>query len=582
MLSLFSLGYQVPYCITQAARPFIKASVDIGGMVSKKKGTWDPKSQNTMRAIAVLEYCQAGFKSITALIDTVAPRSSLYRFVALLLRDGLLESNGREEYRTTAAGLALLAKTKGGAPEGLVHFYPPLAQVPTAQHRAVIELVIAAMIARKFELRVDRHPSLILSGGTLKWKTSTAKFLCHMFRLDPDKNIVNLAVESGQSLWVRKNSKGKITYQRDLLKEPLLTLDEFQAADTHTKRLAGIFIDGKKRVNLENEQMVIEPVAIIILNPRQGNSLESSLGLETAQIRRCLPCNLDNVKVPNLALAGEVPLSSAKEAGPFVLRKPTADCEFLRARAYGLMQNCLSEEGSKLVDLETLLMLSSALTGYLNPEEALKVVFFDAMLLFETLEWTRPGWMRYFSDTSLPDESNQPNIPDREDDAINTEILISGFKLLEKGYTATDLLTKKIIPANLVERVVKKYADFKALDALSRDLREKEESKDPRLARKALAAEQRRIKAERDGLIKLRSAVRRIEEKLELWGVSLDQPWKEKSCVNNKKGYCHGFYWDVKPTSELAKGMEFLQIGKRYHAKTSPSLCGPCTGYERK
>src|SRR3989304_1799936 len=112
-------------------------------MTSKIDGVRATKFQTATRAITVLEHCQDGFKPVKKLIDTVAPRSSLYRLVALLLHDGFLESNGKEEYRTTAPGLALLGRTKAGAPEGLVRFYPPLGQVPTAQHRAVVELALA-------------------------------------------------------------------------------------------------------------------------------------------------------------------------------------------------------------------------------------------------------------------------------------------------------------------------------------------------------------------------------------------------------------------------------------------------------
>jgi len=130
--------------------------------------------------VHVLQYCRDEFKSITSLIRQAATRSTLYRCKDKLLKKGWLETDGKDRYRTTQQGLLQLQTLRGEAPKGLSPFYPPIGQVPTPQHQAIIELAIAAVIARRYDLRPDRHPTLIVAGPTLTWKTSTGLLLCEI------------------------------------------------------------------------------------------------------------------------------------------------------------------------------------------------------------------------------------------------------------------------------------------------------------------------------------------------------------------------------------------------------------------
>lgn len=214
-----------------------------------------------------------------------------------------------------------------------------------------------------------------------------------MLGLDPSKQIVNLAVESGKSIWLRKNATGSITYKREFLDTDLIVFDEFQAADQQTKRHVSIFMDGRKTVNFENEQLTVHPAPILTINPNDATSLEDRLGLNAPQIRRSIVCDLSKVKVPELALKGEEIIATAKSQGALELRKPTLKCAEYKVEAYSLLKSCLNRQGLELVDFEMLLMLSHALTGYLQPVDAIRMVFYDALLLFETLGWTLPGWV---------------------------------------------------------------------------------------------------------------------------------------------------------------------------------------------
>ena len=271
--------------------------------------------------IRILEHCSSGFASITPLIGEAMKSSSVYRWKDRLLEKGWLETDGKERYHTTAEGLQQLKAASGEAPKGLSIFYPPLAQVPSPKHKAIIELTIVAVIARKYDLRTDRHPTIIMAGPTLTWKTSTGIFLCYMLGLDPAKQIVNLVAESGRSLWLRKNSTGNIVYKRELLDIPLAVFDEFQSADAECRRLLGIWTDCRKKVAMENQQLTITAVPLILMNPHEGKTLEERLSMNSPQIRRSIICNLNNAKIQNLAMKGEEILNAAKVNSPIELPK---------------------------------------------------------------------------------------------------------------------------------------------------------------------------------------------------------------------------------------------------------------------
>src|SRR5437870_8386780 len=92
---------------------------------------------------AILEHCLSESKPITPLIGELAESSTLYRYKDQLVKGGLLESDGRDSYRTTSAGRLELESIRGRSPTGLSTVYPPLRRVPTQHHRAIIELGFA-------------------------------------------------------------------------------------------------------------------------------------------------------------------------------------------------------------------------------------------------------------------------------------------------------------------------------------------------------------------------------------------------------------------------------------------------------
>src|SRR5215510_2917289 len=127
----------------------------------------------------LLHHCEREFVPLHELLSHL-PRASVYRHVSNLLSTGLLEKRGRT-YRTTEQGKLRLAELTSQVDWNIWnHLYPPMRYVPTAQHRAPLELITAAVIARENDGQEDHHPAFVLMGSTLGWKTSAAKFACHL------------------------------------------------------------------------------------------------------------------------------------------------------------------------------------------------------------------------------------------------------------------------------------------------------------------------------------------------------------------------------------------------------------------
>ena len=161
------------------------------------------------------------------------------------MKVGWLEKQGAL-YRTTEAGRRQLAGAANPTMwDLLAEVYRPLTLVPTPVHRALIELILAAIVARQHEIRPDRHPFFAVFGSTLRWKTSLGRFVCHAVGLDPAVQVVDCGSEAGKSLSFRRGSDGALVSKRTLLETPFVVLDEFQLADRGVRNTLGLFLSGR-------------------------------------------------------------------------------------------------------------------------------------------------------------------------------------------------------------------------------------------------------------------------------------------------------------------------------------------------
>jgi len=349
----------------------------------------------------ILEFCGEDFCAVTSLKPQI-PSGTLYRHVTRLVRLGWLEKSG-SLYRTTAAGHRQLQRPSGAQPwEALEEIYPPLGSVPTAVHRALIELIFAAVVARQHAIRSDRHPYFVAFGGTLHWKTSLGRFVCHALGLDPTLHVVDCGSETGKSLSFRRNAMGDTVSRRNILDAPFLVLDEFLTADSSVRGTLNLFLSGRLVMPVENEQITIKPVPLLTLNPKTKDTFEGRVGLSAPLIRRGIFADLNAVSMPDLAHVGEAAVEAARNHTPIVLGAPAADCQPFHDAIVALSRAVLTPDARDRVDVEILVSLSTSMTSLIpEPAGAITTVMHAVGITAETLGWVRPGWVELVADFTL-------------------------------------------------------------------------------------------------------------------------------------------------------------------------------------
>lgn len=340
---------------------------------------------------AILEFSATDFRRLKDLRADI-PGGTLYRHAKRLIKIGWLERQG-PLYRATNAGRRNLLEHQEGRWNQLEQFYPPLALIPTEEHRALVELIFAGVMARQHPTRGDRHPFFVCSGDTFHWKTSLGVFVCHALALDPAGHVVDCGSESGKSLFIRRTASGDIASERELLNAPFVVLDEFLAADRAVRSSLNPFLSGKLILPFENEKITIRPVPLLTLNPRAQATLEGQLGLSAPLIRRAIIANLNAVVMPDLASSGGRAVSAAQTQGPIMIKPPTFNCEERHGVIVGLLKAMLKPEAYERVDVEVVVNLCTGMTALLADQtDAIAQVIQRIGLLSETVGWVQPGW----------------------------------------------------------------------------------------------------------------------------------------------------------------------------------------------
>ena len=380
----------------------------------------------------ILEFCAKDFRRLKDLRADI-PGGTLYRHAKRLIKMGWLERQG-PLYRTTNAGRRNLVEHQEGQWDQLEQFYPPLALIPTEVHRALVELIFAAVMVRQHPTRSDRHPFFVCFGDTFHWKTTLGVFVCHAFGLDPAVHVVDCGNESGKSLFIRRTASGDIASERELLNAPFVVLDEFLAADRAVRSSLNPFLAGKLILPFENEKITIRAVPFLTLNPRAQATLEGQLGLSAPLIRRAIIANLNAVVMPDLASSGELAVSAAQTQGPIMITPPTFNCEERHGVIVGLLKAILKPEAHERVDVEVVVNLCTGMTAMLaDPTDAIAQVFQRIGLLSETVGWVQPGWGetvsqfgRHHTSTMICTPADPPSpLSEAREDEQETEGMVS-------------------------------------------------------------------------------------------------------------------------------------------------------------
>ncbi|MBA7490510.1 hypothetical protein ES702_01048 [subsurface metagenome] len=271
-------------------------------------------------------------------------------------------------------------------------------KVPTPTHQAMVELCWAEVCDRKWPVTNDHHLTFANSGGIFAWKTNGGKFCAHMaVGKDIIPYIINLSIEGGHSLWVRKTGGGTIIYKREILGAPFLCLDDYHKADSGAQKAAEPFLTGSIKIPLENQTQTIGPVSLVNLNPKKGATIFDKTKFDGRLIRRLVPCDLDVIDLPDLKETGEEALDAAKKFGPFKMEKPTSSCTEYRKELIDYSERLFTKEGRDYIDIDGLLNIARGFTGYeFTPSEAVRYVLYKVSLPYHTVGWLRPEWVEGF------------------------------------------------------------------------------------------------------------------------------------------------------------------------------------------
>jgi hypothetical protein len=368
----------------------------------------------------ILQHCERESVLLQDLLKHV-PQGTLYRHVSNLLAAGLLAKRGRT-YCTTDQGKRRLAEWTSQFDWNIFdRIFPPMRYVPTPQHRAVIELVTAAVVARNADVKEDHHPSFLIMGSTLAWKTSLAKFESLLLGLAPAETIIDLTTESGRSLLVRRDGKGGITFKRDAIDGQLIVFDDYLEAEASMRASVHHFLSGRTVVPLDNTILRIKSVAVLTLNPRPKTILEEQTSFSTAQLRRLVVTNLANVALPDLANMGHQALEAAAKHGPLLLQPPTFDAEAWRPHIVSLVREIIMPQIWPRIDTEMIITMTTGMTGFIpDPERAIQQTVYDYGITAETLGWTMSEWSQAVIRFSLHKPLSRRQ-PEKQEPILNQE-----------------------------------------------------------------------------------------------------------------------------------------------------------------
>lgn len=349
----------------------------------------------------ILSSCAHGPTEVSGLTSEIA-KSTLYRYIQKLVQQGALKRIGRC-YQTTAVGMRWLAEDLTHIEWNIFdHLYPPFAHIPTPYHKALLELLLAAVVVRQAGLHADHLCAFIVLGGTLRWKTTLGRMACATLGVDPNVSLIDLASEAGRSVFVRRTSDGHLLSARNVLSSPLVVFDDFLQASDALRTAVGPFLTGRRSVPFESGVIAVDCVPLLTLNPRVRATLEQQTTLNPAQPRRAIVCNVDAVTMPDLSLTGHCAVEAALKHGPLTLPVLRTDLQEHRAAIVQLVRDVVRPELHDRIDTEMLRILATGMTAFIEDDErAVQQVLYNFGLTSETLGWARPNWVTAVNEFSL-------------------------------------------------------------------------------------------------------------------------------------------------------------------------------------
>jgi hypothetical protein len=356
----------------------------------------------------VLAHLAAGPTDMAALVAT-RPRGSVYRTLRRLVKRGLVVQAGPSAWALTPTGEEAMAKPEalpGSGPPGSA---PPSASAPPAPrlplphldlapvplYRAFLELLMLAVASRFYGLRPGHHPSFVVVGPRLRWKTWLARAACLMTGVDQQAGVIPLMNESGRSLTSRRNARGDRVTLRRALEQAVVGLDEWTRTTPEVRRLAQVYTHGLIDCPDEDQTLRVRSTPLVLTNPVEGTAdLPARILMDDALIRRSVVMDAAGVTIPAEVLAeGEAILERMAVLGPVEI-PPVPDPSWEpRALVHEAVLAAIDvPERLALIDVILVAQLVTSATRWLPQADARRLVLTNYFMVIETLGWVRSDW----------------------------------------------------------------------------------------------------------------------------------------------------------------------------------------------
>ena len=342
----------------------------------------------------ILKYCLDGPVELMPLIgNSEEPQSAYYRKSKKLRKHGYLIKieNG---FKTTTMGKSALEDSLVNFDWDILEKYiPHLKLIPMKTHRDIVELILAAIIARRDQVRKDHHPTFVLFGPTATFKTWIARVVCTMLGLPCEKHIIPMMGESGRSIFIRKTSQGNIGTKRDFLDSLVVCFDELHTVKKSVLDLCLTYLQGGIDIDVENESMRLCPVPMATYNPKNGEDIGERIKFEPQNLRRSVLCDFKNVAIPReFRDQGAPTLDKLKKLKIITLPKHQSNCEEYRTMITDFIDTCVKEDCGQVFDTDMLLLLCAGMTAYLPENQAVVLVLERYLSVTETAGFLRDDW----------------------------------------------------------------------------------------------------------------------------------------------------------------------------------------------
>ncbi|MBF6604065.1 MAG: ArsR family transcriptional regulator [Chloroflexi bacterium] len=300
----------------------------------------------------ILHLLATGERGSAPIADALGEsRRTVQDHLAGLRERGLVEQRTRGSWTLTGAGKRAALASSVPEPTASIASLDTL----PAEHRAMLRLIEAAVIARRAlrDVYPSNWPAFILLGPTKSGKTLLGTLAARRFGLDPIAACRLLMRETPGSLLGRRVQTGSASWEMTpspLLSLPLVMFDEFDKASPEQRGAVFAYLEGVSRYQSEDGELDIQATVIVTLNAERDLGLLPDAYLRRSVVLDTAPLAL---VVRDLDL---VAAALARVVLPVVspdLTPPAADLSADARRGLRtLLQNCLTERGWQLVDVE--------------------------------------------------------------------------------------------------------------------------------------------------------------------------------------------------------------------------------------